>query len=1007
LATSRRILDLDPSMAEARQLRDQAARQMQQVKVRPRLDALLKSAEQEIGERRFGEALESLESAQRLDQTDDAIRIRLEDVKRLADLSKRAAELVMQAEREFRQRDLAKAQQLCSDALAIDERHPQALHLMQVIHKEEAGREDREKRARLQGELQTVRGLLQEQRFGEAVEQLDRLRLNFGDDPQISEVLAAVGAELRNFVEKNLDRARQLEKAGQWEEALAAINDALARYPHASELAAVRKRLESVISEFTAETAEFDSLLQAEKIEAAAQVLDRNRVLLGNDARLLPLQERLTAAVAARQRRGEIQRLCAEARDHVSRSRFDEAVKLLEGAAVRFPDARDFAPLLAEAEKGKRDALQRQAVEEALAAAAALVEKGQPEPALAALEEKLRLYPDSRELADAASRLRTRVQASARQREIAETTRSIERLMAEKKWAQALAAADAAQQQFPDTPAFAALQRNAEAARRQADIEDVIAAAAEARRQGNLSRAAELLAAGRARYPDEQRLNKLFAATDAAIADESLAHARPLIDAGRFDEAEALVREALARRPKLPAAQELLREIAGRMEERLRQQRLRERAVADTAAARRSPRGLVIGLSVAASVVLIAGAWWKLHTPAQPESAPPAFWPHELRNGVRGEAYMDTLNAHAGSKPLTYSVAKGTLPAGLDLDSGEGVIHGIPTAAGSSSFTAQVTDRDGRSAHHAFTITVTAPEGQNLPAALAVDNAGKQWTAVRGSEFSEFLRASGGSQPVTWSVSKRSLPRGLSLDAKYGHVRGAAAEDGVFPFTARATDHAGHTAEGDFTITVKSKEQPPVTSALAVQDTGVPASAVRAEHYAAALSATGGTGAVTWSAQGLPRGLTLDAATGRIDGALAAEGTFSFVAKATDQTGKSGEHVFTITVKAKDQPPPACQMKPYDFNTYGDLPNGTLTWSGNLANGADLTINGRTATPGAIRGAADYLPNDGAHVAVDVTPPTVKVKEQPSARTCWAPHLVLHNDGPAVSSITIKWRVIP
>src|SRR5205807_9424835 len=44
-AVVKKILDLDPGMLDARQLRDQISKQMQQWKVRPRVDALLKTAE--------------------------------------------------------------------------------------------------------------------------------------------------------------------------------------------------------------------------------------------------------------------------------------------------------------------------------------------------------------------------------------------------------------------------------------------------------------------------------------------------------------------------------------------------------------------------------------------------------------------------------------------------------------------------------------------------------------------------------------------------------------------------------------------------------------------------------------------------------------------------------------------------------------------------------------------------------------------------------------------------
>ena len=56
-----------------------------------------------------------------------------------------------------------------------------------------------------------------------------------------------------------------------------------------------------------------------------------------------------------------------------------------------------------------------------------------------------------------------------------------------------------------------------------------------------------------------------------------------------------------------------------------------------------------------------------------------------------GISYSQQMTATGGVSPYTWSVATGSLPAGLTLSSG-GLISGTPTASGSFTFTIQVVD---------------------------------------------------------------------------------------------------------------------------------------------------------------------------------------------------------------------------------------------------------------------------------------------------------------------------
>ena len=81
-----------------------------------------------------------------------------------------------------------------------------------------------------------------------------------------------------------------------------------------------------------------------------------------------------------------------------------------------------------------------------------------------------------------------------------------------------------------------------------------------------------------------------------------------------------------------------------------------------------------------------------------------------LPGGALNISYSATLAAGGGSTPYTWSIVSGSLPNGLSLNSGTGVISGTPTATGIFNFTVQVTDSANpvKTTTKALSITVTA-----------------------------------------------------------------------------------------------------------------------------------------------------------------------------------------------------------------------------------------------------------------------------------------------------------
>jgi hypothetical protein len=63
-----------------------------------------------------------------------------------------------------------------------------------------------------------------------------------------------------------------------------------------------------------------------------------------------------------------------------------------------------------------------------------------------------------------------------------------------------------------------------------------------------------------------------------------------------------------------------------------------------------------------------------------------------LPSGTDGSAYRAGLSSTGGAGGGTWSLGSGSLPAGLSLNPSTGVISGVPSAVGTSSFTVSLSD---------------------------------------------------------------------------------------------------------------------------------------------------------------------------------------------------------------------------------------------------------------------------------------------------------------------------
>ena len=142
-------------------------------------------------------------------------------------------------------------------------------------------------------------------------------------------------------------------------------------------------------------------------------------------------------------------------------------------------------------------------------------------------------------------------------------------------------------------------------------------------------------------------------------------------------------------------------------------------------------------------------------------------------SGVVGTPYSVTLTAAGGTTPYTWSISAGSLPAGLTLNTSTGVVSGTPTAAGTASFTAKVTDAKGKNATFATSITIL---GGMLTIALTSSGA----TAAPGGTVTYTVTATNSGQITLTGATFTDALSDVLDDASYNNDASATAGSAVF-----------------------------------------------------------------------------------------------------------------------------------------------------------------------------------------------------------------------------------
>jgi hypothetical protein len=170
-------------------------------------------------------------------------------------------------------------------------------------------------------------------------------------------------------------------------------------------------------------------------------------------------------------------------------------------------------------------------------------------------------------------------------------------------------------------------------------------------------------------------------------------------------------------------------------------------------------------------------------------------------------------------------------------------------------------------------------------------------SGLRGLPYSQTITTTGGVPPYTTSVSRGSLPPGITLSAA-GILSGTPITAGYFGFTVLSQDGGGCANEQAYVLRVDC------VAPLLVGPPTLPDGGLHG-FYSQTITATGGAWPYTFdvTAGSLPTGLSLSPA-GTLSGVPIGTGAFSFTVRATDAAQCEGSRAYTMAITCT---PSACQ----------------------------------------------------------------------------------------------------
>ena len=457
LSLVRRVLEIEPGNRAARDLREGLQRRIADLELRPRVDALVSAGHEQLQARHFDAAIQSFESALRLDKSNPNLQALIDQARAAWENAQRGERLADQGSRLLESGELTAARESILEALSADPNnaaydnlkvriearirtrqsehrlknmlneakglillhsfdkaieslravgteYPGSTAVGELLDRAMAEQDAQARQQRLQAGAGNAKALLRNQQFEEALARLAQLRVEFPEDAELRDLSTFAAEELRGQKQDRAiadvrAKAQSLMESNRFDAALESLRDAVADFPGAAPLRDLLQTVAAAKAHFErtlalqAVTALAGALMDQQRFENALQTIAEFRRVQGDSAALEPLRRQAEQGYEEQRRAAAARNLVIKAKALLDEGRTDSATQILQEATIQFPGDAEVWRLLGLARDQTEAKLKGEAISKVVAEAESSARKRQFDQAMDLLDNGLKEHP--------------------------------------------------------------------------------------------------------------------------------------------------------------------------------------------------------------------------------------------------------------------------------------------------------------------------------------------------------------------------------------------------------------------------------------------------------------------------------------------------------------------------------------------------------------------------------------------------------------------------------------